>query len=112
VEWLGQLQTLFPRETVECIEAQALSRYGLTELLTDPAVLQRRQPKLALGRVSTSATGSTTRSRCCCEPGWAAAPTSPGRCAPKCRAACDTSKLTVPLDRLLGARFIGIEMDF
>lgn len=51
VEWLGQLQTLFPRETVERIEAQALSRYGLTELLTDPTVLQRLQPNLALVRV-------------------------------------------------------------
>ncbi len=39
--WLDGVRTLFPRETAETLERQALDRYGLTELLTDPEALAR-----------------------------------------------------------------------
>jgi Mg-chelatase subunit ChlD len=44
VDWLGDVRELFPRETVEVIERHALDRYGLTELVADPAVLARIEP--------------------------------------------------------------------
>ena len=44
VDWLGEVRELFPRETVEVIEQHALDRYGLTELVTDPEMLERLEP--------------------------------------------------------------------
>ncbi len=37
--WLAGVRVLFPREAVQVIERDALARYGLTELVTDPEVL-------------------------------------------------------------------------
>jgi len=37
--WLSGVRVLFPREAVQVIERDALARYGLTELVTDPEVL-------------------------------------------------------------------------
>ena len=44
VTWLSEVRELFPRETVEIVERHALDRYGLTELITDPELLERLEP--------------------------------------------------------------------
>lgn len=54
VDWLAKVRELFPKECVEIIEAHALQRYGLTELLNDPAVLEKLQPNEALLRTLLS----------------------------------------------------------
>lgn len=43
-EWINEVHELFPKETIEVMEKQALNRYGLTELLTDETVLQKLEP--------------------------------------------------------------------
>jgi hypothetical protein len=48
VDWLGELRELFPHEVQERIEGHALERYGLVGLVSDPQVLQRLQPSMAL----------------------------------------------------------------
>lgn len=47
-EWVGQARELFPKETLEVLEKHALDRYGLTELLTDPQVLEKIEPSYEL----------------------------------------------------------------
>jgi Mg-chelatase subunit ChlD len=42
--WINEVRELFPEETIEVIEKHALDRYGMTELLTDPAVLEKLEP--------------------------------------------------------------------
>ena len=42
--WLNGVRDLFPGEAVEVMEQDALTRYGLTELITDPEVLRKAQP--------------------------------------------------------------------
>jgi Mg-chelatase subunit ChlD len=42
--WLNRVRDLFPQEAVHVMENDALSRYGLTELVTDPEILRRAQP--------------------------------------------------------------------
>lgn len=42
--WLSGVRTLFPREAVEVLERDALTRYGLHELVTDPDVLREAEP--------------------------------------------------------------------
>ncbi len=54
VDWLAKVRELFPRDTVEIIEAHALERYRLTELLGDPAVLEKLEPNEALLRTLLS----------------------------------------------------------
>jgi Mg-chelatase subunit ChlD len=48
VAWLKGARTLFPREAVEVLERDALVRYGLTELVTDPALLRTLEPSIEL----------------------------------------------------------------
>ncbi|MFI5729632.1 VWA domain-containing protein [Kribbella sp. NPDC051587] len=48
VTWLSEVRELFPRETVEIVERHALDRYGLTELVTDPELLDRLEPDIGL----------------------------------------------------------------
>ena len=43
--WLHQVKKLFPKQTVEVLERHALEKYGMTELLTDPEVLQKLELK-------------------------------------------------------------------
>jgi len=50
VDWLSEVRTLFPHDTVELIEKHALQRYGLDELLTDPQTLAKLEPNQALLR--------------------------------------------------------------
>lgn len=47
-EWLAGVRALFPREAVEVVERDALVRYGLVELVTDPEVLRTLAPTLDL----------------------------------------------------------------
>ena len=47
-EWLHRVRTLFPQQTVQVLERHALDRYQLTELLTDPEILERMEPNQAL----------------------------------------------------------------
>ncbi|MEZ4241600.1 MAG: VWA domain-containing protein [Myxococcota bacterium] len=46
--WLGGVRRLFPREACEVLERDALVRYGLTELVTDPEVLRSLEPTVEL----------------------------------------------------------------
>ncbi len=47
-EWINAIERLFPRQTYEVLEAEALDRYGLLGMVTDPDVLARCQPSLPL----------------------------------------------------------------
>ncbi|MCS6901445.1 MAG: VWA domain-containing protein [Myxococcales bacterium] len=42
--WLNRVRSLFPEEAVHILENDALTRYGMTELITDPEILRRAQP--------------------------------------------------------------------
>jgi len=46
--WITEIRELFPQETVEIIEKHALERYHLTELVTDPATLEKLEPNMDL----------------------------------------------------------------
>ncbi len=52
--WLKDVRTLFPRETVEVVERDALVRYGLRELVTDAEVLRQLEPTEDLLKVLLS----------------------------------------------------------
>ena len=47
-QWLGEVRELFPRETVEIVQRHALERYGMTELIADPQVLEKLTPNMDL----------------------------------------------------------------
>ncbi len=40
-EWIDQVHSLFPRRTIERLERDAIERYDITEVVTDPNVLDR-----------------------------------------------------------------------
>jgi Mg-chelatase subunit ChlD len=42
--WLNKVRELFPAEAVEIIQSDALTRYGMTQLVTDPEILRKAQP--------------------------------------------------------------------
>ncbi|MCA9568438.1 MAG: hypothetical protein KC656_11370, partial [Myxococcales bacterium] len=42
--WLSGVRQLFPTEAARVLEQDALYRYGLTELVTDPTILDRAEP--------------------------------------------------------------------
>ncbi|MEE3715534.1 VWA domain-containing protein [Tumidithrix elongata RA019] len=46
--WIAEVRELFPKETVEIVEKHALDRYGMTELVTDPQVLEKLEPNISL----------------------------------------------------------------
>ncbi|MFB9364739.1 VWA domain-containing protein [Kitasatospora sp. NPDC001664] len=50
VDWLDAVHRLFPKETVERLERDAVERYGIEEILTDPEVLTRVEPSTTLLR--------------------------------------------------------------
>lgn len=50
VDWLDDIHRLFPKETVERLERDAVERYGISEIVTDPAVLSRVEPNPTLLR--------------------------------------------------------------
>lgn len=49
-EWLDGIHRLFPKETIERLERDAVERYDITDIVTDPAVLRRVKPNQALLR--------------------------------------------------------------
>ncbi|MET0233137.1 MAG: VWA domain-containing protein [Kibdelosporangium sp.] len=50
VDWLDDIHRLFPKETIERLERDAVERYEITEIVTDPDVLERIEPNAALLR--------------------------------------------------------------
>jgi len=46
--WLDEVQRLFPKETIERIERDAVERYEILELVTNVEVLERIEPNAAL----------------------------------------------------------------
>ncbi|MGF1428363.1 VWA domain-containing protein [Kitasatospora sp. LaBMicrA B282] len=50
VDWLEDVHRLFPRETIERLERDAVERYGIEEIVTDPTVLERVEPSATLLR--------------------------------------------------------------
>ncbi len=47
-DWINQVHELFPQATIERLERDALERYQLDEMVTNPEVLRRAQPSPAL----------------------------------------------------------------
>lgn len=47
-QWIGKVRKLFPQQTVEIMQKQAISKYNLTELLTDEKILKNMQPDMEL----------------------------------------------------------------
>ena len=47
-EWLDEVHRLFPKETIERLERDAVERYELHEVVTNPEVLQRLEPNETL----------------------------------------------------------------
>ncbi|MDO5094303.1 MAG: VWA domain-containing protein [Propionibacteriaceae bacterium] len=43
-DWINEVHTLFPKRTVITIEEDALERYGLIEMVTNKALLERVEP--------------------------------------------------------------------
>ncbi|GAA3193585.1 VWA domain-containing protein [Actinocorallia longicatena] len=50
VDWLDDVHRLFPKETIERLERDAVERYEILEVVTDPNVLERVEPNPALLR--------------------------------------------------------------
>ncbi|MFD3656457.1 VWA domain-containing protein [Streptomyces sp. NPDC058620] len=50
VDWLDDIHQLFPKDTIERLERDAVERYGIQEIVTDPAVLERVEPSATLLR--------------------------------------------------------------
>ncbi|MFC9896334.1 VWA domain-containing protein [Nocardia sp. NPDC127579] len=48
VDWLDEIHQLFPKQTIERLERDAVQRYGLHEVITDPGVLERLEPNAHL----------------------------------------------------------------
>ncbi len=46
--WLAKVKRLFPQQTVEILQKQALDKYHLTQLLTDESVLKQLEPNMDL----------------------------------------------------------------
>lgn len=47
-EWINRIHQLFPKETIERLERDAIERYGIDEVVTNPQVLERVEPNPAL----------------------------------------------------------------
>ncbi len=47
-DWINEVHQLFPKQTVERLEKDALERYQLDEMVTNPEVLARAQPNMTL----------------------------------------------------------------
>ncbi|MEV7526283.1 VWA domain-containing protein [Streptomyces sp. NPDC091371] len=50
VDWLDDIHRLFPKETIERLERDAVELYEIHEIVTDPAVLERVEPNATLLR--------------------------------------------------------------
>lgn len=47
-EWINTIHELFPKETIERLERDAIERYGIDEIVTNLDVLERAEPNPAL----------------------------------------------------------------
>lgn len=47
-KWISKVKKLFPKETVEIMQKQALEKYKLTEILTDENILKEIEPDIGL----------------------------------------------------------------
>ncbi len=47
-EWINEIHELFPKETIERLERDAIERYGIDEVVTNLEVLERAEPNPAL----------------------------------------------------------------
>ncbi len=47
-DWINQIHELFPKRTIERLEKDALERYQIDEMVTNPEVLARAQPNQTL----------------------------------------------------------------
>jgi Mg-chelatase subunit ChlD len=47
-EWINEIHTLFPKETIERLERDAIERYAIEEIVTNLEVLERATPNQAL----------------------------------------------------------------
>jgi hypothetical protein len=47
-DWINAVHTLFPKKTIERIEKDALERYQLDEMVTNPDLLRRARPNMTL----------------------------------------------------------------
>src|SRR5262245_38755426 len=47
-DWINAVHQLFPKKTIERMEKDALERYQLDEMVTNPQVLARAQPNVTL----------------------------------------------------------------
>lgn len=47
-DWINEIHELFPQETIERLERDAVENYGIAEVVTDPKVLDRVEPNEAL----------------------------------------------------------------
>ena len=47
-KWISEVKKLFPKETVEIMQKQALEKYKLTEILTDENILKEIEPNIEL----------------------------------------------------------------
>jgi Mg-chelatase subunit ChlD len=50
VDWLDSIHRLFPKETIERLEQDAVERYDITDIVTNAEVLARVEPNAALLR--------------------------------------------------------------
>lgn len=50
VDWLDDITRLFPKEVIERLQRDAVERYGITDIVTDAAVLETIEPNPALLR--------------------------------------------------------------
>lgn len=48
VDWLDDIHRLFPRETIERLERDAVEQYQIDDIVTDPNVLERIEPNATL----------------------------------------------------------------
>lgn len=48
--WIGEVHRLFPKETIERLEKDAVERYQISEVVTNPDVLARVEPSVTLLR--------------------------------------------------------------
>lgn len=48
VNWITKVRELFPKQTAEVLEHQALDEFKMTELLTDKKVLEQMKPDMSL----------------------------------------------------------------
>lgn len=49
-DWINEVHELFPQETIERLEGDAVEQYGIAEVVTDPGVLERAEANPALLR--------------------------------------------------------------